>query len=60
MSRSVVVLSAVRSAIGGFNGTLANFEPGVLAGLVMKEAFVRAGVDAKQVTHATVISFIDL
>ena len=41
MSREVVVLSAVRSAIGAFGGSLAGFEPGVLGGLVIKEAIAR-------------------
>ena len=54
MSREVVVLSAVRSAIGAFGGSLAGFEPGVLGGLVIKEAIARAGVDPAQVTYATV------
>ena len=36
MSRDVVVLSAVRSAIGTFNGSLSSFEPSELGGIVMK------------------------
>jgi acetyl-CoA C-acetyltransferase len=52
--REVVVLSAVRSAVGTFNGTLKDMEPAELGGLVIKEAIARAGVDAKQVTFATV------
>jgi len=52
--REVVVLSAVRSAVGTFNGTLAGMEPAELGGLVIKEAIARAGVDPKQVTFATV------
>jgi acetyl-CoA C-acetyltransferase len=42
--RSVVVLSAVRSAIGAFGGALAEIEPAELAGTVMKEAVKRSGV----------------
>ncbi len=52
--REVVVLSAVRSAVGTFNGSLKDIEPAELGGLVVKEAIARAGVDAKQVTFATV------
>jgi acetyl-CoA C-acetyltransferase len=52
--REVVVLSAVRSAVGTFNGALAGMEPADLGGLVVKEAIARAGVDPKQVTFATV------
>jgi acetyl-CoA C-acetyltransferase len=52
--REVVVLSAVRSAVGTFNGALAGIEPAELGGLVVKEAIARAGVDPKQVTFATV------
>ena len=38
MSRDVVVLSAVRSAIGTFGGALADFDTSELASIVMKEA----------------------
>ena len=43
--REVVVLSAVRSAVGTFNGSLAGMEPADLGGLVIKEAIARSGVD---------------
>lgn len=52
--KDVVVLSAVRSAIGAFNGSLKDIEPAELGGLVVKEAIARSGVDPKQVTFATV------
>ena len=52
--RDVVVLSAVRSAIGTFSGGLADIEPPELAGSVMKEAIARSGVDAKQINYVTV------
>jgi acetyl-CoA C-acetyltransferase len=52
--REVVVLSAARSAVGAFNGSLKDMEPAELGGLVVKEAIARAGVDPKQVTFATV------
>jgi len=52
--REVVVLSAVRSAVGAFNGSLKDMEPAELGGVVVKEAIARAGVDAKQVTFAAV------
>ncbi|MFZ4622871.1 MAG: acetyl-CoA C-acyltransferase family protein [Rhodoferax sp.] len=54
MSKDVVVLSAVRSAIGTFGGSLANMEPPELAGLVMKEAISRSGVDAALIGNAVV------
>ena len=54
MSKEIVVLSAVRSAVGGFGGSLAGMEPAELGGLVVKEAIARAGVDPKAVTFATV------
>jgi len=50
----VVVLSAVRSAVGTFNGSLKDMEPAELGGLVVKEAIARSGVDPKLVTFATV------
>ncbi len=52
--RDVVVLSAVRSAIGTFGGGLADIEPPELAGTVMKEAIARSGVDSKQINYVTV------
>ena len=54
MSRDVVVLSAVRSAIGTFNGALSSFEPSELGGIVMKEAVVRSGVDPALINYVTV------
>ena len=54
MSRDVVVLSAVRSAIGSFGGGLSSFEPSELGGIVMKEAIVRSGVDPKEINYVTV------
>ncbi len=53
-NREVVVLSAVRSAIGGFGGSLSGMEPADLAGLVMKEAVDRSGVDPQQINYVTV------
>ena len=52
--RDVVVLSAVRSPIGTFGGSLAGIEPSELAGIVMKESIVRSGVDPKQINYVTV------
>ncbi|GAB4211441.1 MAG: acetyl-CoA C-acyltransferase family protein [Rhodoferax sp.] len=54
MSRDVVVLSAVRSAIGSFGGSLSGMEPPELAALVMKEAIARSGVAAAQIGNAVV------
>ena len=52
--RDVVVLGAARSAIGTFAGSLADMEPAELAGLVMKEAVKRSGVDPKAINYVTV------
>lgn len=52
--REVVVLSAVRSAIGSFGGSLSTIEPAELAGMVMKEAVGRSGVDPAQINYVTV------
>ncbi|QWE17574.1 acetyl-CoA C-acyltransferase family protein [Polynucleobacter sp. AP-Nino-20-G2] len=54
MSRDVVVLSAVRSAIGAFNGSLSSLEPSELGGIVMKEAVARSGVDPALINYVTV------
>ena len=52
--RDVVVLGAVRSAIGTFGGALADIEPAELAGTVMKEAVKRSGVDPAVINYVTV------
>jgi acetyl-CoA C-acetyltransferase len=54
MSRDVVVLSAVRSAIGTFGGSLSDMEPSELAGIVMKESVARSGVDPQAINYITV------
>tara|TARA_R110002095_G_scaffold12055_1_gene16463 strand:- start:67 stop:1251 length:1185 start_codon:yes stop_codon:yes gene_type:complete len=53
-NRDVYVLSAVRSAIGGFGGSLSGMEPADLAGLVMKESVNRSGVDPQKINYVTV------
>jgi acetyl-CoA C-acetyltransferase len=52
--KDVVVLSAVRSAIGTFGGSLADMEASELAGIVMKESVTRSGVDPLQINYVTV------
>ena len=52
--RDVVILSAVRSAIGTFGGALAEIEPAELAGTVMREAIQRSGVDPVAINYVTV------
>ncbi len=54
MSRDVVVLSATRSAIGGFGGSLSGIEPAELAGQVMKSAVEQSTVDPNEVNYVTV------
>jgi len=54
MAREVVVLSAVRSAIGGFGGSLSSIEPHELAGQVMKEAVARSTVNPEHINYVTV------
>lgn len=53
-NREVVVLSAVRSAIGTFGGALADMEASELAGVVMKEAVRRSEVDPQLINYVTV------
>ncbi len=54
MSKDVVVLSAVRSPVGAFGGSLADMDPCDLAAVVMKEAIARSGVDPQQINYVTV------
>ena len=51
MSREVVVVSAARTAIGTFGGSLKDTPPTELAALVVRESLARAGVDGKDVGH---------
>jgi len=52
--RDVVVLSAARSAVGTFGGSLSDIEPTELAGIVMKETIRRSGADPKLINYVTV------
>ena len=51
MSREVVVVSAVRTAIGTFGGNLKDIAPTELASQVVRESLSRAQVDGKDVGH---------
>lgn len=51
MSREVVVVSGVRTAIGTFGGSLKDTPPTELAALVVREALARAQVDGQDVGH---------
>lgn len=51
MSREVVVVSAVRTAIGTYGGSLKDIAPTALGSLVVKEALSRANVAGKDVGH---------
>ncbi len=50
--REVVVLSAVRTAIGRYGGSLKNHPPTDLAATVVREAVKRAGIEPAEVGHA--------
>jgi acetyl-CoA C-acetyltransferase len=52
--REVVVVSAVRTAVGDFGGGLKDVPPCDLAGLVIKESLGRAKVDPASVGHVFV------
>lgn len=54
MSQDVVILSAVRSAIGSFGGGLSSLEPCELAADVMRESIARSEVDAAKINYVTV------
>ena len=54
MATQIFALSAVRSAIGTFGGSLSGLAPEDLGSTVAREAFARAGIDAAQATCAVV------
>ena len=47
--REVVIVSAVRTAIGSFNGSLSPFSAIDLGSMVIKEAIVRAGISKESI-----------
>jgi acetyl-CoA C-acetyltransferase len=51
MIQSVVILSAVRTAIGSFGGALKDVPPAELGSIVIREAVARAGITAYDVEH---------
>ncbi len=51
MSREVVVVSAVRTAIGTFGGSLKDIPPTELGAQVVRESLKRANVEGKDVGH---------
>jgi len=51
MSREVVVVSGVRTAIGTFGGSLKDIPPTDLAALVVRESLARSGVQGQDVGH---------
>ena len=51
MTREVVVVAGVRTAVGDFGGSLKDFSPTQLGAMVVKEVVARAGVSTDQVGH---------
>jgi acetyl-CoA C-acetyltransferase len=51
MNEDVVILSAVRTAIGGFGGSLNDFAPSRLGAIVIAEAVSQAGIEPRDVEH---------
>ena len=49
LTNEVVIVSAVRTAIGSFQGTLKDVPATTLGGIVIKEALLRAGITGEQV-----------
>ncbi len=50
--REAVIVSAVRTPLGGFNGTLTGIGATDLGGMVIQEAVKRAGIEKEQVNEA--------
>lgn len=47
----VVVVSAVRTAIGSYGGALKEVSPSQMGALVVREAIARAGIEAQRIGH---------
>ena len=50
-SPEVVIVSAVRTAIGSYGGALKDFSPSQMGAIVVREAIARAGIEAEQIQH---------
>jgi acetyl-CoA C-acetyltransferase len=50
-TREVVILSGVRTAIGGYGGSLKDVPPSEMAALCVREAVKRSGVEPREVGH---------
>jgi Acetyl-CoA acetyltransferase len=48
MSREVVVVGGVRTAVGKFGGSLKDCSPSELGTTVVREVLARSGVEAKE------------
>jgi acetyl-CoA C-acetyltransferase len=51
MNREIVILSAVRTAIGGYGGSLKDTPPSEMAATCVRKAVSRSGIDVKDVGH---------
>jgi len=51
MNREIVILSGVRTAIGGYGGSLKDTPPSEMGATCVREAVARSGVDVKDVGH---------
>jgi len=56
--RDVVIISACRTAIGNYMGTISDFAPGKLGAVVVKEAVKRAGIFPDQVDEVIMGSIL--
>ena len=51
MNGEIVILSGVRTAIGGYGGSLKDTPPSEMAATCVREAVARSGIDSKDVGH---------
>lgn len=51
MTQNIYIVSAVRTAVGTFGGTLKDQTPDYLGSLVIKQAISRANVDVQEIGH---------
>ena len=55
--REAVIVSAVRTPLGSFNGSLSNFGATKLGGIVIEEAVKRAGIE-KEVVNEVIMGMV--
>ncbi len=53
---NIVIVSATRTAVGNFGGSLKDFSPGQLGFLVLKDALKRGNIEQREAEEVILLS----